>query len=97
MGAWKTRSAAGPALTWQATGLVFMTAMNYLYLGDLSQGMGLSLLLTVQGLLAYVVHERLWAKVRWGLQSPIPSAESHPDGAPLPINPHPDPTPESCG
>ncbi len=84
------------ALTWQATGLVFMTAMNYLYLGNLSQGMGLSLLLAIQGLLAYVVHERLWAKVRWGTQSPRPPSERPSDGT-APVNPHPDPAPESCG
>lgn len=54
------------ALTWQAIGLLTMTTVNYLYLGNLSQGMGLSLLLTAQGLLTYVVHERVWARVRWG-------------------------------
>ena len=54
------------ALTWQGIGLLSMTTVNYLYLGNLSQGMGLSLLLTVQGLLTYVVHERVWARVRWG-------------------------------
>ena len=54
------------ALSWQAIGLLMMSIVNYLYLGDLHQGLGLSLLLTVQGLLTYVVHERLWARVRWG-------------------------------
>jgi uncharacterized membrane protein len=85
------------ALTWQASGLIFMTALNYLYLGDFGQGMGLSLLLTAQGLLAYFVHERLWAKVRWGIQSPTKPAEPRSKGAPHTINPHPGPTPESCG
>ena len=54
------------ALTWQAIGLLMMSTVNYVYLGNLQQGIGLSLLLTVQGLLTYVVHERLWARVRWG-------------------------------
>ena len=54
------------ALSWQAIGLLMMSVVNYFYLGDLHQGLGLSLLLTVQGLLTYVVHERLWARVRWG-------------------------------
>lgn len=60
------------ALTWQAIGLLTMTTVNYLYLGNLSQGMGLSLLLTVQGLLTYVVHERVWGRVRWGKVYPAP-------------------------
>lgn len=62
------------ALTWQAIGLLTMTTVNYFYLGNLSQGMGLSLLLTVQGLLTYVVHERVWARVRWGKVFPAPEA-----------------------
>lgn len=64
------------ALTWQAIGLLMMTAVNYLYLGNFHQGMGLSLLLTLQGLLTYVVHERLWARVRWGT---APNAAAHDD------------------
>lgn len=54
------------AFTWQASGLVIMTAVNYLYLGSLQQSLGLSALLTAMGLLTYVVHERAWARVRWG-------------------------------
>jgi uncharacterized membrane protein len=64
------------ALTWQAIGLVMMTAVNYFYLGDLNKGIGLTLLLTVQGLLTYVVHERLWARVRWGTGSPAVRPEA---------------------
>ena len=55
------------ALTWQAIGLLMMSTVNYFYLGNLQQGIGLSLLLTALGLLTYVVHERLWARVRWGI------------------------------
>lgn len=49
--------------------MLMMTTVNYLYLGNFNQGIGLSLLLTAQGLLTYVVHERLWARVRWGMGS----------------------------
>jgi uncharacterized membrane protein len=54
------------ALTWQASGFVIMIAVNYLFLGSLQQSMGLSALLTGMGLITYVIHERLWARVRWG-------------------------------
>jgi uncharacterized membrane protein len=64
------------ALTWQAIGLLMMTTVNYLYLGNLNQGIGLSLLLTALGLLTYVVHERLWARVRWGTGAGAASAPS---------------------
>jgi uncharacterized membrane protein len=56
------------AVTWQACGLIVMTVVNYLYLGSLQEGAGLSLLLTALGLISYVVHERLWARIRWGMQ-----------------------------
>lgn len=65
------------ALTWQAIGLIMMSTVNYFYLGNLKQGIGLSLLLTVLGLLTYVVHERMWARVRWGLRSTTERQASH--------------------
>jgi uncharacterized membrane protein len=55
------------AITWQVSGLIVMTVVNYLYLGSLQQGAGLSLLLASLGLVSYVIHERLWARVNWGL------------------------------
>jgi uncharacterized membrane protein len=56
------------AVTWQISGLVMMTAANYFYLGNLQQSAGLSLLLAALGLVSYVIHERLWARTRWGIQ-----------------------------
>lgn len=57
------------ALTWQTSGLLIMTTVNYFFLGSLQQSMGLSALLTSMGLFTYVIHERLWGRVRWGLSS----------------------------
>lgn len=65
------------AITWQISGLIVMTAVNYLYLGSLQQGAGLSLLLATLGLFSYVIHERLWAHVRWG----APGIQSQPGGS----------------
>ncbi len=59
------------ALTWQTTGLIIMTGVNYVVLGSLQQSMGLSTLLSGMGMVTYVVHERLWARVRWGLHKPM--------------------------
>lgn len=56
------------ALTWQALGLLVMSLVNYLYLGNLQQGVGLSLVLTGLGLLTYVAHEWVWSRVRWGVR-----------------------------
>jgi uncharacterized membrane protein len=54
------------ALTWQAIGFVLMTLINYLYMGSLRDGLGLSTLLTLMGLVSYYWHERLWARISWG-------------------------------
>ena len=54
------------AFTWQLIGFVLMTIVNYFYLGNLKQGLGLSLLLTLMGLVTYYFHERLWARIAWG-------------------------------
>lgn len=54
------------ALTWQAIGFVLMTAINYLYMGNLRDGVGLSTLLTLMGLFSYYWHERVWSQISWG-------------------------------
>jgi uncharacterized membrane protein len=54
------------AISWQLIGFVMMAIVNYFYMGDFSQGLGLSALLTLIGLLSYYLHERLWAGIRWG-------------------------------
>ncbi|WP_168708466.1 DUF2061 domain-containing protein [Hydrogenophaga sp. PAMC20947] len=65
------------ALTWQTSGLIIMIGVNYLFLGNLQQSMGLSALLTGMGLVTYVIHERLWARVRWGVRANSgPSSEA---------------------
>jgi len=52
-----------------------MTVVNYFYIGDFSQGLGLSALLTLIGLVSYYLHERFWASIRWGSQGEGASAE----------------------
>lgn len=54
------------AFTWQLLGFVLMTIVNYFYMGSFSQGLGLSLVLTLMGLVTYYFHERLWAGISWG-------------------------------
>ena len=56
------------AITWQVIGFVMMAIVNYFYMGNFSQGLGLSALLTLIGLVSYYLHERFWARIRWGVQ-----------------------------
>jgi uncharacterized membrane protein len=57
------------ALTWQVIGFFMMAIVNYFYMGNLSQGLGLSALLTLIGLVSYYLHERFWAAIAWGMNT----------------------------
>lgn len=61
----KTRTAL-KAITWQSIGFVMMAVINTIYMGSWSDGLGLSSVLTVIGLVSYYLHEQAWARIRWG-------------------------------
>lgn len=61
----KTR-AAMKAITWQAIGFVMMSVINTVYMGSWSDGLGLSSVLTLIGLVSYYLHEQAWARILWG-------------------------------
>lgn len=54
------------ACTWQLIGFVLMSLINYWVMGDWAQGLGLSGLLTLVGLVTYYLHERAWSRIQWG-------------------------------
>lgn len=61
----QTRTLA-KAVTWQITGLIAMTLIGYAFTGSLGQGGMLAVTTTALGFVSYVIHERVWARVRWG-------------------------------
>lgn len=48
------------AITWQASGLIMMTLLGYLYTGSLQSGGSLALTSMVIGFVCYVLHEQAW-------------------------------------
>lgn len=54
------------ALSWQGLGLCSMTALGYAFTGSLGEGGALAIASTAVGMVCYVLHEKLWARVRWG-------------------------------
>ena len=54
------------ALTWQSIGFVVMSLINFAVIGDWRQGLGLSVILTLVGLVSYYLHERVWSRIAWG-------------------------------
>jgi len=59
------------ALTWQALGLVTMTAIGYAVTGSARAGGAMALASAAIGLVAFIFHERLWARVRWGMTDAV--------------------------
>jgi len=65
-------------LTWQAIGLLSMTLIGYLVTGSVGAGGGIAAISAMTGAIFYVVHERLWARIRWGLAAgPAGRPEPH--------------------
>ncbi|MEF2552780.1 DUF2061 domain-containing protein [Aurantimonas sp. A2-1-M11] len=54
------------ATSWQGLGLVTMSALGYVFTGSLTSGGILAVSSGIVGFCVYLVHERLWAGVRWG-------------------------------
>ncbi len=54
------------AFCWQAVGLIVMTIIGYIFTGSAGEGGALALTSAAVGLMNYVLHERAWARVRWG-------------------------------
>ena len=57
------------ALTWQALGLVTMTLLTFALTGSLATGGAVALAGAGLGFVLYAVHERVWARIRWGLRA----------------------------
>lgn len=54
------------AITYQLMGLAVMTALGTFFTGSAGVGGALALVSATIGALGYVLHENLWAMVRWG-------------------------------
>ena len=57
------------ALTWQFMGLLVMAAVGYVVTGSLIEAGGFSLALQAFSLVCYILHERVWGRIGWGLQA----------------------------
>ena len=54
------------AISWQALGLLVMTLVGWLLTGSAGTGGAMAAVSAIVGLTCYVLHERLWSRVRWG-------------------------------
>jgi len=58
------------AVTWQALGLASTSLLAWIYTGSVLGALGFALSTSATGLAFFVLHERIWARVNWGLRQP---------------------------
>lgn len=54
------------ALVWQALGLVVMALVGWAFTGSVALAGGMAAANMAIGFATYLIHERIWARVRWG-------------------------------
>jgi len=62
----RPRRTFAKAATWQALGLLTMTVIGYVITGSVGAGGSIAAAGAGVGAVCYVIHERVWARVRWG-------------------------------
>lgn len=54
------------AATWQISGLLVMSLIGYIMTGSLETAGGFAFASAAIGTVSFFVHEKLWARVKWG-------------------------------
>lgn len=67
------------ALTWQALGIVTMTALGYPHTGSVLSALTLAVSASASGFVFYLLHEKIWNAVRWG-RRPVADHRPLPEG-----------------
>ncbi|MFT6559260.1 DUF2061 domain-containing protein [Sneathiella sp.] len=59
------------AFTWQISGLFVMILITWLFTGSVNTSIGVAILSCMSGIVFYVLHEKVWQRVAWGLKKPF--------------------------
>ncbi|WP_158498771.1 DUF2061 domain-containing protein [Magnetospira sp. QH-2] len=54
------------SFSWQAMGMVTMTAISYPHTESLMSALTLALTSSASGFVFFLMHERIWNVIRWG-------------------------------
>ncbi|MEO1744981.1 MAG: DUF2061 domain-containing protein [Pseudomonadota bacterium] len=65
------RRTLAKTLSWQLIGMLTMTALGYWQTGSLTVGASLALSASAMGVVMFFIHERAWARVRWGFHGTL--------------------------
>ncbi|NDW05282.1 DUF2061 domain-containing protein [Jiella pacifica] len=70
------------AVSWQLVGLVTMAILGEAFTGSFFAGSELALTSCAIGFVMYILHERVWAGIRWGLKKASAAASQPASPAP---------------
>ena len=56
------------AVIWTAIGLISMVLVGFLFTGSLTTGGAMAAINASLGFSTYLIYERLWSKITWGLR-----------------------------
>ncbi|MGF1622469.1 MAG: DUF2061 domain-containing protein [Rhodomicrobiaceae bacterium] len=54
------------AISWQALGLITMTAITYAITGSVAEGGLIAVVGAITGMFSFILHERVWTRISWG-------------------------------
>jgi len=54
------------AISWQLLGLIVITLISYSHTGSIRSAISLASTSAILGTISYIIHERLWQRIRWG-------------------------------
>ena len=57
------------AVTWQIAGFFTMMLISFLYTGSVVASGAIAITGSIAGFVSYFVHEVVWSKIAWGVQS----------------------------
>ncbi|WP_338050029.1 DUF2061 domain-containing protein [Pseudooceanicola aestuarii] len=52
---------------WTLLGLVVMVAVGWIFTGSVATGGSMAVINAASGMVCYVIYERVWARISWGL------------------------------
>ena len=55
------------AVLWTLMGFVMMIGVGYASTGSIALGSGMALANSTLGLVSYVIYERVWSRISWGV------------------------------
>ena len=57
------------AVTWQIAGFFTMMLISFLFTGSVTASGAIAIAGSIAGFVSYFVHEVVWSKIAWGVQS----------------------------